>query len=75
MSNTTFPTSPIVDGNKLLLDSLANKIKSGRELTLVESYMGIISAQAINKPDISNFKITGDILPEVVQGMIINSAG
>lgn len=79
MSNSPFPTTSIVDGNSLVLENLANKVKRGHDLTNVESYMGITSARAVAGPkfgpDITEINIDGVILPEKIKGMIVSAAG
>ena len=72
-------TSPIVKGTDLILDNLANKIKTGRELNSVESGLGVIAANAVNgnkyAPDITQMKLNNSIMPEVIQSAIINAIG
>ena len=79
MSNGPFPTTKIVDGDKLVLDNLASKIKRGHDLTNVESYMGITSARAVAGPkfgpDITEINIDGVVLPEKIKGLIVSAAG
>lgn len=79
MSNGPMPTTPLVNGNKLVLQSLTNKIKMGHNLTNIESGMGIISSNIVNGnkfgPDVTEMQVDGFILPERIQAAIINAAG
>ena len=68
---------PPVDGNRLLLQSFADKVLQGRSLTPMEEGLAITSSNLVkvNKfgPSPEDMKAGETILPEQVKSMIFNA--